>query len=131
MSFASPFYLPTNTLMLFSNRGHATWYNPGGNFGSCGWPSTDSHYVVAVSASTDPKSHCGQHLWIRNIGGGSAGANHGVGKMIDAVVVDTCVRCASGDLDVAETAALALHGPGLHEDGVFDVEWQVIRRGCQ
>ncbi|KAI9660371.1 MAG: hypothetical protein M1821_009721 [Bathelium mastoideum] len=108
---------------LASNWGHATYYNPGGNLGSCGWPSDDSHHVVALSPSQNPKGHCGQHVWLKNVGGGNAGANGGVGRTIDAVVVDTCPRCGYSDIDIAEGAAWALHGPGLHEDGVFDVEW--------
>ncbi|KAL9079029.1 MAG: hypothetical protein Q9157_002044 [Trypethelium eluteriae] len=100
----------------------ATDYNPGGNLGSCGWPSNDDHYVVALSPSQDSRAHCGQHVWLKNVGGGDGGANEGVSRVIDATVIDTCPRYGYGDIDIAEGPAWDLHGPGLHEDGVFTVE---------
>ncbi|KAF2231175.1 hypothetical protein EV356DRAFT_310967 [Viridothelium virens] len=105
------------------NVGRATDYNPGGNLGSCGWPSNDDHYVVALSPSQDSRAHCGQHVWLKNVGGGDGGANEGVSRVIDATVIDTCPRYGYGDIDIAEGPAWDLHGPGLHEDGVFTVEW--------
>ncbi|AEO68335.1 uncharacterized protein THITE_52547 [Thermothielavioides terrestris NRRL 8126] len=88
-----------------STSGRFTYYNPG--LGACGYTNTDSDYVVALShADFDPSTPngnpnenplCGKKL--------RAAYN---GKTVDVTVVDRCVACNSGDLDLSPAAFSAL-----------------------
>lgn len=81
--------------------GDATYWEPA--MGACGWTNTASEDVVAISQSVfDPKTPggnpnnnplCGQMVSIKCKDGST----------VQAKVVDRCVGCASGDLDMTKT----------------------------
>lgn len=90
--------LPTSNGGPYS--GDLTYYDPG--LGSCGYTSTESEHICAVShvlfdaASTgsNPNDNplCGLKIRIRRDG-----------QSVDVKVVDRCVGCAETDLDVTES----------------------------
>ncbi|KAJ5331245.1 hypothetical protein N7476_001028 [Penicillium atrosanguineum] len=95
---ASNIPLPTSNGGPYS--GDLTYYDPG--LGSCGYTSTESESICAVShilfdaASTgsNPNDNplCGMKIRLRRNG-----------KSVDVKVVDRCVGCKVDDLDVTES----------------------------
>ena len=82
-----------------SYKGDLTWYQTG--LGSCGWTSGSSDKIVALS-----------HVIMDAYDTGNSNTNPMCGKMVtitgkdgspyQAKVVDRCVGCAEGDLDLSE-----------------------------
>ncbi|KAF2218221.1 RlpA-like double-psi beta-barrel-protein domain-containing protein-containing protein, partial [Elsinoe ampelina] len=99
--------------------GDATYWEPA--LGACGWTNTASEDVVAISMAVfDPKTPggnpnnnplCGQYVAIKCKDGSTTKAK----------VVDRCVGCQAGDLDMTKTLFDKVTGNG---DGrVSGMEW--------
>ena len=87
---------------------------PDTGFGSCGWNSKDSEYVVAVnSAQFNGGSHCGKHIGIYN---------KKTGNMADATIVDECPTCERGSIDLSRSLFGYLNN-GDMDAGTFPVIW--------
>ncbi|OBZ73956.1 Allergen Asp f 7 [Grifola frondosa] len=72
--------------------GDATFFNPG--LGACGANSVDSDHIVALSPSEFASgARCFQHIGV-----------HANGQFVDATVVDLCLGCASGSIDLSPSA---------------------------
>ncbi|CZT22340.1 uncharacterized protein RCC_08209 [Ramularia collo-cygni] len=108
-----------------THNGIATYYTQNGNAGSCGEYHNDGDYIVAISQQKPftYNAHCGQTVTIKNTGGGG-GDNHGVGRTINARVVDTCPECDPNHLDLSTGAFKALAGE-LQPLGQFNIEWHL------
>ncbi|KAI1303499.1 RlpA-like double-psi beta-barrel-protein domain-containing protein-containing protein [Xylaria venustula] len=97
---AVPAPLTTNNNATFVTErsqtftGDITYYQPG--LGACGETSTDSEAVVALSTS-QYDGNCGKTMTITKDG-----------KTAKAKVVDKCVSCASGSIDVSSTVFQSL-----------------------
>lgn len=98
--------LPSDSGAIYT--GDLTYYTPG--LGACGWTSSASDAVVAVShtvfdaagdGSSDPNANplCGKKIRVeRNQGDGRGN------RSVDVVVVDRCVGCQPTDLDLSPSA---------------------------
>lgn len=97
---------PISYYFAGTNSGQITYYATG--LGACGWQSTDSDYIAAMSfdlfygwPGSEGKSNgneaCGHTL---NISRGS--------KTITVTVVDSCEACAPADVDLSPSAFQAL-----------------------
>jgi len=74
-----------------THTGRGTWFYVG--LGNCGWESSDSDLVVAMSKAfydSNSGGNCGQTL---DITWG--------GKTVTATMVDSCPGCGLGDLDMS------------------------------
>lgn len=85
-----------------SYEGKMTWYSPNGGYGSCGAPSANSDFVVALAPSR-MNGACFSHIGIYNPRTGVAS---------DATIVDTCGRCGDNDIDVSSGLFNYLAGEG-------------------
>ncbi|KAI0407705.1 RlpA-like double-psi beta-barrel-protein domain-containing protein-containing protein [Xylaria palmicola] len=74
--------------------GDMTYYEPG--LGACGETNSDSELVVAL-APAQAEGNCGKYITISKDG-----------KTIDAKIVDKCMGCASGAIDVSSTVFKSL-----------------------
>ncbi|KAI0470609.1 RlpA-like double-psi beta-barrel-protein domain-containing protein-containing protein [Xylariaceae sp. FL0804] len=79
----------TNTSRSGAHSGDLTYYEPG--LGACGETNSASDHVVALSQSDYPGG-CGKTITI-----------YKGGKTATATVVDKCMGCAAGDIDVSPT----------------------------
>ncbi|KAJ7478349.1 RlpA-like double-psi beta-barrel-protein domain-containing protein-containing protein, partial [Mycena latifolia] len=96
----------------------ATWYQPGGNYGVCGWPIGDYDYAVALSeANWAGGAHCGQDITVQYNG-----------ALINVVVADLCPGCAVDGIDLTLRAFETLADPDL---GVIEVEWDFCSRDAR
>ncbi|RYP19124.1 hypothetical protein DL765_003540 [Monosporascus sp. GIB2] len=68
--------------------GDMSWYNPG--LGACGHLNSEADLVVALSSSEYSSDVCGRRITIS-----------GNGRTTAATVVDRCLSCASGSIDVS------------------------------
>ncbi|KAG0633880.1 RlpA-like double-psi beta-barrel-protein domain-containing protein-containing protein [Tuber brumale] len=101
-----------------SRVGEATYYTPG--LGSCGKTSTDSEYIVAISAllmnsqktaNSNNNPMCGRMINVSYNGG----------KSISVKCVDTCPECAENALDLSPAA---FEGIGAKKEaGRVPVTW--------
>ncbi|KAI0965462.1 RlpA-like double-psi beta-barrel-protein domain-containing protein-containing protein [Xylaria arbuscula] len=96
---AAPAPLTNSNVTFVSERsqdftGDITYYQPG--LGACGETSTDSEAVVALSTS-QYDGNCGKTMTITKDG-----------KTATAKVVDKCMSCASGSIDVSSTVFQSL-----------------------
>ena len=92
-----------------------TYYDVG--MGSCGWTSTPSEAIVAIPVSqmnnpANPNANplCGKMVNI-----------HYGGKTKSAKIVDTCMGCKSGDLDMS-TSLFSFFAP-MSEGRVGGMTW--------
>ncbi|KAI5898124.1 uncharacterized protein SCHCODRAFT_02611184 [Schizophyllum commune H4-8] len=104
-----------------TNQGQITYYATG--LGACGWQSTDSDYIAAMSFTLF-------YSWP-----GSEGANNGNGvcghtleisrggKSITVTVVDSCEACGPTDVDLSPSAFQAL---GSLDEGRVPVSWKWV-----
>ncbi|AEO59689.1 hypothetical protein MYCTH_2119829 [Thermothelomyces thermophilus ATCC 42464] len=109
---------PTKRAVLTSGR--FTYYNPG--LGACGHSNGDGDLVVALShADFDPSTPNGNPnnnpLCGRRLRASYAG------RSVDVTVVDRCVACNSGDLDLSPAAFQALADLSV---GVIGGTWNWI-----
>lgn len=112
--------------------GDLTYYNPG--LGACGIDSTDGDMVAAVSlhvfdAAQAPGANpnlnrlCGRKVRARRLRRqktGGEGDDMTTAKTIDITIVDRCVGCKAGDIDVSPAAFAKL---AALEEGRVGVEW--------
>ncbi|KAJ8089125.1 hypothetical protein PM082_014373 [Marasmius tenuissimus] len=95
---------PTTDLVARAtvNKGDVTWYDPG--LGACGFTSGPGELVAAVSvpvydgfpgATPNPNLNpiCRKRARVT--------AN---GKSVDVIIVDKCMKCATGDIDLSPAA---------------------------
>ncbi|GAA5849762.1 hypothetical protein JCM5353_003565 [Sporobolomyces roseus] len=106
---------PTNKLYVSSSSftGKGTWFQQGGNPGSCGKWSNDNTPLVALNSPQVGAvgNKCGSYVNIKNK------AN---GKTVRAIVLDTCPSCSWGSLDLSLGAFKAI---GNLDTGVLDISW--------
>lgn len=104
----------------FPNVGEMTYYDTG--LGACGWTSTDSDFIVALS----------QRVFDTKTPNGNPNNNPYCGKKIEAkkgdktvivTVVDSCPGCAANDLDFSPTAFEAIADKDL---GRTEFSWRWI-----
>lgn len=104
----------------FPHVGEMTYYDTG--LGACGWTSTDSDYIVALS----------QQVFDKKTPNGNPNNNPYCGKQIEAkwgdktvvvTVVDSCPGCAPNDLDFSPTAFEAIADKDL---GRTEFSWRWI-----
>lgn len=93
--------------------GTATYFAAG--LGACGWESSGSDWIVALTPSMyDNGSNCGKTVKVTNK---NTGTTH------KATVVDECPTCEStGSLDMSEGFFKALGG--TTDEGVFPITWE-------
>ncbi|KAI8624328.1 RlpA-like double-psi beta-barrel-protein domain-containing protein-containing protein [Xylariaceae sp. FL1651] len=113
----------SNTVLAkrVDHHGVATFYTQDGVAGSCGNFHSDSDLIIALSPFWDVASFCGRKIQITNNGGGQS--NNGAGKVITAVVQDTCPGCDENHLDLSTGAFKALTGGHLDPPGEFNIVW--------
>ncbi|PYI20979.1 hypothetical protein BO99DRAFT_401464 [Aspergillus violaceofuscus CBS 115571] len=90
--------------------GDITYYEVG--LGSCGETNTDSEHVLALSHTIMQKSYCGKSVTI----------NYG-GKTATGTIVDTCMGCAEGSIDLSSSLFLELAELGAGR--VSGVDWYI------
>jgi len=111
--FSAPVPVPEEVVELdkrsaLAGSGRGTWYEPG--LGSCGQTNNRNQLVVALSESIMNKAaDCGKSVQITSNG-----------KTANALVVDSCPGCGSGDLDMSP--ALFQHFASLGQ-GVIHINW--------
>lgn len=93
----------------------------GGAYGSCGQIHSDSDMVISVSASFGSNALCGRRIRATNTGPTTDNSVGGRGNVIEGVVVDTCVGCDAGLLDLSVAAWNALTN-GAYPSQV-GIEW--------
>ncbi|KAM0793362.1 hypothetical protein ACM66B_000817 [Microbotryomycetes sp. NB124-2] len=92
--------------------GQGTWYEQHGNYGSCGWKSSDGDKVVAVNTpQVANQGHCGKYVIIENTSNG---------RQLRAKVADECPTCSWGSLDLSVGAFKEL---GNLDQGVLPIKW--------
>ena len=101
--------------------GKATWYSAGVSEGNCGWWSTNADHIVALNThqygSTDKVSDsCGKLIRI---------VNESNGKVMHAVVADSCPTCKPYDLDLSKGLFAELTDGNL-DLGVFPISWSYL-----
>ena len=101
--------------------GKATWYSAGVSEGNCGWWSTNADHIVALNAhqygSTDKVSeHCGRLIRI---------VNEKNGKVMHAVVADSCPSCEPNSLDLSK-GLFSLLADGDMDSGIFPISWSFL-----
>lgn len=110
----------SNSPETFPNVGEMTYYDTG--LGACGWVSTDSDYIVALS----------QQVFDKKTPNGNPNNNPYCGKKIEAkwgsktvivTVVDSCPGCAPNDLDFSPSAFEAIANKDL---GRTEFSWRWI-----
>ncbi|GAA6058513.1 hypothetical protein JCM10212_006952 [Sporobolomyces blumeae] len=108
-SSSSPAKLYTST----SYSGKATWFEQGGQPGSCGKWNNDNTPLVALNQAmvSSGGNRCGQYVNIKNT------AN---GKTVRAVIADTCPGCSASSLDLSIGAFKAI---GNLDSGVLPISW--------
>ncbi|RAK72391.1 RlpA-like double-psi beta-barrel domain-containing protein [Aspergillus fijiensis CBS 313.89] len=90
--------------------GDITYYEVG--LGSCGETNTDSEHVLALSHTIMQKSYCGKTVTI----------NYG-GKTATGTIVDTCMGCTEGSIDLSSSLFLELAELGAGR--VSGVDWYI------
>ncbi|RAL16494.1 RlpA-like double-psi beta-barrel domain-containing protein [Aspergillus homomorphus CBS 101889] len=90
--------------------GDITYYEVG--LGSCGWTNTDSEHVLALSHTIMQKEYCGKEVTI----------NYG-GKTAKGKIVDTCMGCEPGSIDLSSSLFLELAELGSGRVG--GVDWYI------
>ncbi|KAI3598553.1 non-catalytic module family expn protein [Moniliophthora roreri] len=91
-------------------NGDATWYQPNGNYGACGWKLSNSDMVVALpSGKYANGSKCRKHINV-----------HYKSKSVNVVVADLCPGCGPNDVDLSEGAFKKLAGLDV---GRMKVNW--------
>lgn len=80
----------------------------GGAYGSCGAINSDTSMVVSVSPSFGANALCGRRIRVTNTGPTTDMSTGGAGNTVEVVVVDTCVGCDQGHLDLSVGAWNAL-----------------------
>jgi expansin (peptidoglycan-binding protein) len=109
----------TNKLVA-RNTGELTYYVPG--LGACGSTNSDSELVVALDRATyDEMKLPGTTGSVSQACNRKIQITHGDHKAI-VTVVDRCVGCKRGDLDVSSTAFGQVMG-GLTQGRVPGIEW--------
>ncbi|KAJ7679166.1 RlpA-like double-psi beta-barrel-protein domain-containing protein-containing protein, partial [Mycena polygramma] len=93
----------------------ATYYDPNGGTGACGWTIQNWDYAVAIGAGHwDGGTHCGQTMTV-NYNGAS----------IQVTVADLCPGCqGSNGIDLTSGAIAGLDGNYVN-DGVIGVTWSI------
>ncbi|KAL0579486.1 hypothetical protein V5O48_002528 [Marasmius crinis-equi] len=112
------YLLPTTVHALLASvglatafSGDATWYQPNGGYGACGYKLQNSDMIVAL-----PRGHyanggkCNKHLNV-----------HYKGKSVNVKVADLCPGCGPNDVDLSEGAFKKLAGLGV---GRMKVSWE-------
>jgi hypothetical protein len=90
--------------------GDGTWYAPG--LGACEWVNSKNQNIVAISTHIwANKKHCGKMITIKDPKSK---------KTITAKVVDRCMGCSSGDVDMSPKVFKHLRNLGV---GRFRVQW--------
>ncbi|KAI3323418.1 RlpA-like double-psi beta-barrel-protein domain-containing protein-containing protein [Xylariaceae sp. AK1471] len=123
-ALAAPTDDSSNAMSLSKRVDHdgvATFYTQDGAAGSCGNFHADSDFIIALSPFWDVASFCGRKIQITNMGGGQS--NNGAGKVITAVVQDTCPGCNENHLDLSTGAFSSLTGGHLDPPGEFNIRW--------
>ncbi|KAL9712015.1 hypothetical protein Ac2012v2_005091 [Leucoagaricus gongylophorus] len=93
-----------------SRSGKATWFTPG--LGSCGESDSDSDFIVALATnSMSNGENCNKSINI---------TDPKTGKTATAKVYDTCLSCASSDLNMSPSLFQKFEPLDV---GTFDVEW--------
>ncbi|KAI9219758.1 hypothetical protein BC828DRAFT_406410 [Blastocladiella britannica] len=111
----------SSTSSSLGKRGEATFYNPGGGYGSCGNLLQDTQLVVALPAVdyASGAAICGSCVKI-SYGGSS----------VSATVADKCPECATGDVDMTPAVFTALFGAGSASRGrIAGVTWSRCTSG--
>lgn len=91
-----------------THSGRATWYEQGGNAGSCGDYHGDNSHVIAVPAWMG-SNLCGKSVTIQY-----------QGKQTQATVADTCPGCDGYSIDLSRGAFSSLADFGV---GEMQVQW--------
>ncbi|KAJ8095001.1 hypothetical protein PM082_010219 [Marasmius tenuissimus] len=95
----------------FANTGDATWYQPNGGYGACGYKLQNSDMIVAL-----PRGHyanggkCNKHLTV-----------HYKNKSVKVKVADLCPGCGPNDVDLSEGAFKKLANLDV---GRMKVSWE-------
>ncbi|EGX90070.1 Barwin-related endoglucanase [Cordyceps militaris CM01] len=73
------------------HAGHATYFEPNGNAGACGWDISNDVWAVALPPQAwDNGAHCGKGIKIKSNG-----------KTLDGYIADLCAEgCASDQVDL-------------------------------
>ncbi|KAF9029467.1 barwin-like endoglucanase [Hymenopellis radicata] len=112
-SFAKLLALATLISAASAFSGDATYYLPNGGYGACGQKLQNSDHVVALSsAQYNNGANCGRHIKV----------NYN-GKSVTAKVADLCPGCASGSVDLAESAFKVL---APLDKGRIRVTWNYV-----
>ncbi|KAJ7347300.1 RlpA-like double-psi beta-barrel-protein domain-containing protein-containing protein [Mycena albidolilacea] len=95
----------------------ASYYDPAGGFGACGWRIYDTDFIVALGEDTwDGGVHCGKIIHVTYNG-----------VTISATVADRCPGCNSlhgpHSIDLSEGAMAALDSNYVN-DGIITVHWE-------
>ncbi|KAK0101794.1 hypothetical protein ONS95_006944 [Cadophora gregata] len=81
--------------------GVATYYTQQGVAGSCGVYHSDTDHIVALGPAWGHNNNCGRTVTIRH---------KGTGRVLTAVVADTCPSCPQTKLDVSTSVYEYLNG---------------------
>ncbi|KAJ6507703.1 RlpA-like double-psi beta-barrel-protein domain-containing protein-containing protein [Mycena vitilis] len=94
----------------------ATYYNPDGGLGACGWAIQNSDFAVAIGAGHwDNGAHCGRTMTVTFNG-----------ATVQATVADLCPGC-QGDNGIDLTpGAIGAIDPNYVNNGVDSVTWSVV-----
>ncbi|KAJ7159001.1 RlpA-like double-psi beta-barrel-protein domain-containing protein-containing protein, partial [Mycena crocata] len=94
----------------------ATYYDPNGGFGACGWTLQNSDFVVALGPQHyDAGAHCGKTVKVDY-----------QGRSVNVVVADLCPGC-QGDNGIDLTVpAMSQIDANYVFDGVISVNWAFV-----
>lgn len=106
----------------YSHKGEATFYDP--DLGACGTNNSGSEMVAAISQHLFDITTPNNNPNMNPICGRKARCSVKGGKEFIVTIVDRCVGCATGDIDLSP-AAFAASG-ALESEGRVPVEWAII-----
>ncbi|XWW94195.1 hypothetical protein V2A60_002137 [Cordyceps javanica] len=83
--------LATTVMAAVAHAGHATYYEPNGHAGACGWGIGNDAWAVALPPHAwNNGAHCGKGIKIKHNG-----------KVLDGYIADLCAGgCAPDQVDL-------------------------------
>ncbi|KAJ6785565.1 hypothetical protein PWT90_10644 [Aphanocladium album] len=101
--------LAAATMASVASAGHATYYEPNGHAGNCGWGIDTNSWAVALPSHAYRSDLCGKGINVRHNG-----------KTLRGYIADSCPTCAPGDIDLARGLFTQFADTSV---GVIDVDW--------